>query len=281
MTQLCGRWFLKLAFVGAALIAVPSAAGPIYVVSRPANAQGTGTIYRYDDLADLAAQTPSTITGTVVRNLNQYRLDQGATFDFGRGLVFRINEAGDVLQYESVENWINNTSPVSVSIGTNPFSFVDPSNKRVNDMSFDGATGGFYAVGAPAADSTTPGDILIYNTLDDMRAAAHNNAPIDSPYNAARVMFWTREKWAGTTVNSQNIKAQYFQISGAGRLEGFKSLAQYAATPNNRINLGLEGAFGGTNTTNFQAILAFAVPEPASVILCVAGAMALLGVRRR
>jgi hypothetical protein len=232
-------------------------------------------------LDDLAAQTPSNVTGTLVATVAGYHNDQAVTFDYSSGFVYRIANGGNVFQFDSLDDWIAGGPSTNVSIGSQPFS--NGNLKRVNDASYDGATGGFYAVGAPAANSATPGDILIYDDLDAFRAAAHDSTLGDSPYNAARVMFWAPEAYEGMTVNSQDIVARYFQISSAGRLEGFKSLAAYAATPNNRINMTLEGDFGGTNTTGFQAIVAFAVPvpEPASFMFALSMAGCWIVCRRR
>lgn len=255
-------------------------AGPIYVVS----ADGTnGKIYKYDDMDDLKAQTPSNITGDLVATVAGYHNDQAVTLDYDTGFVYRIGNGGSVFRYNTLADWLtdNTANRTNVSIGSNPFS--NANLKRVNDASYDGATGGYYAVGSTAANSSTPGDLLIYNTLNDFRAATPNTV-LEASYQLARVMFWNREAVYGTTVNNQNIHARYFQISNAGRLEGFQSVATYAAGANNRINLGLEGAFGGAaNTTGFNAIVAMAVPvpEPASVLMILGTAIGLLAVRRR
>jgi hypothetical protein len=252
------------------------AASTIYVVNN------AGAIYKYDGMADLAAQTPSTITGDLVGTVGGYSDDQGVTLDYNTGVVYRIRNDGQVRQYANVANWITNTGSTNISIGTNPFS--NASMNRVNDLSYDGATGGYYAVGSTAANTDTPGDVLIYSDINDVRAATHDSTLGDSTYQLARVMFWSREPLSGTTVNSQDITARYFQISNAGRLEGFESLAAYAQAPNNRINHGPEGAFGGPlNTTGFQAIVAFSapVPEPTSILLCFGAGFGLLMVRRR
>ena len=258
-----------------------AAAAPIFVVS----VNGTsGNVYRYDNMTQLSAQTPSMITGMLVATVAGYHNDQAVTYDFSSESIYRIANGGNVFRFDNIEDWLAGSPSTNVAIGSNPYS--NGNLKRVNDASYDGATGGFYAVGAPAANSATPGDILIYDGLDDFRAAAQNSTLV-AGYQLARVMFWSPESVSDTTVGnvdfpSKNIDANYFQISGAGRLEGFESLTDYAAAPNNRINLGPEGAFGGTNTTGFQAVVAFAVvPEPSSLLLCVGAICGLIATRRR
>ena len=273
-----GRHMLALtALVATFAAAQTAAAASIYVVSVNGS---NGEIYAYDDMADLSAQSPSSVTGDLVATHAAYSNDQGVTMDFNSGIVYRIANGGNVFQYPTLGDWLANTNSSSVSIGSSPFS--NGNMKRVNDASYDGGTGGYYAVGATATNSSTPGDVLIYNTLNDFRAATTTSV-LEAGYNAARAMFWNSEGVAGTTINNDNIVANYFQISGAGRLEGFVSLAAYAAAPNNRINLGLEGAFGGTNTTGFQAVVGFAtpIPEPASLMLCVGAVVGLVAARRR
>ena len=275
-----GRQLLALTALAATFAAAQTAAaGTIYVVS---NRDSNGEIYAYDDMAELMAQTPSMITGDLVATRGAYFNDQGVTMDFSTGIVYRVNNNGGVLSYPTLADWLANTNSTNVSIGTNPFS--NTNLKRVNDASYDGGTGGYYAVGSVLANSSTPGDVLIYNTLNDFRAAASNTV-LTAGYQLARAMFWNSEGVAGTTINNENIVANYFQISNAGRLEGFATLAAYAAEPNNRINMGMEGAFAGTNTTGFNVVMAFAVPdpvpEPASLVLCMGAVVGLFVVRRR
>jgi hypothetical protein len=277
MKRFCSRLVALGALALTLGAARDAAAGSIYVVSASGS---NGQIYKYDNMSELSAQTPDNITGDLVATHAAYFNDQAVTMDFNTGIVYRIANGGNVFQYPTLDDWLANTNSTNVSIGANPYS--NGNLKRVNDASFDGATGGYYAVGAPMANSSTPGDILIYNGLNDFRAATPNSTLV-AGYNAARVMFWNSQGVAGTTINMDDIVANYFQISGAGRLEGFVSLAAYAAAPNNRINMGLEGAFGGTNTTGFNAIVAFAVPvpEPTSMMLCFGAAFGLVMVRRR
>lgn len=263
------RRCLPLAAVAAALVITAQAtAGPIYVTS----ANGTSAnIYQYDDIADLAAQTPTNITGTLVGTVAGWHNDQGVTYDYSTGYVYRIANGGNVFQFDSVEDWIAGGPSTQVSSG-GPFS--NGNQNRVNDVSYDGATGGFYAVGA-SSGSDTAGDILVYDNVASLQTASHDSTYGDNTYGANRVVFWSREGYSGTTVLGEDVvNARYYQIAGNGRLEAFKSLAAYSASAGNRIHLGNEGAFGGgANETGFQAIAAFStpVPEPSSLALFVIG----------
>lgn len=280
-----GKWLPALLALALTVgVAQYATAGSIYVVS----ASGTnGQIYKYDNMDQLKAQTQNNITGVLVATVAGYHNDQAVTMDFSTGFIYRIANGGNVFRFNSIEDWLAGSPSTNVSIGSQPFS--NGNQNRVNDASYDGATGGFYAVGA-SANTDTPGDILLYNTLDNFRAAAHN-FNYETTYGANRVVFWNSESVSGTTVGninfpSKSIDATYFQISGGGRLEGFESIADYAASAINRIDLGPEGAFGGTNTTGFNAIVAFAVPsppvpEPTSLMLCCGTMFGLFAVRRR
>jgi len=180
-------------------VAQSASAGSIYVVSVNGS---NGDIYAYDDMADLSAQSPSSVTGNLVATHAAYFNDQGVTMDFNSGIVYRIANGGNVFQYPTLNDWLANTNSSSVSIGSSPFS--NGNMKRVNDASYDGGTGGYYAVGATATNSSTPGDVLIYNTLNDFRAATTSSV-LEAGYNAARAMFWNSDGVAGTTINNDNI----------------------------------------------------------------------------
>lgn len=247
-----------------------------------------GDVYRYANVAQMAEQTSTTITGVKVRDNaaanDDYSGDQGATADLTSGVVYRVTDGGSVVSYATVADYLAGANPTDLTGGSNPYSAAN--NKRINGVSFDGATGGFYAVGA-ATDSMWPGDIVVFNSLAAFLAGTPDSV-LTAGYNGNVVNFYDPDSTPGMTVGNANfpshaIEAHYFQVAGNGRLEGFESIADYAANAVNRINVSGTNAFGGTHTLGFQAATAFAlpVPEPISLLLGLGGAGMWAALRRR
>jgi hypothetical protein len=239
-------------------------AGTIYVTDT------SGNVWQYGNMAQMANQTQTNNSGALVRDAsvagNAYAGDQDATADLSTGIIYRINAAGDIISYPGIADYLANTN--STNAGTAIYGGV----KKINGLSYDGNTGGFYAV--PATGSTNAGDIIRYATLADFLAGVPTNTSLTTAnYTGALLNFYDPDPTPGTSVGPtpapHAINARYYQVSGAGRLEGFDSLSEYNANSNNRINITGTNAFGGTTPT-FTAAAAFAipVPEPASLVLC-------------
>jgi hypothetical protein len=266
-----------------ALVNAPRAvAGIIYVGVT------NGDVYQYDSVAQMAMQTSTTITGTKVRDnatsSGNYANDQGATADLSTGIVYRVANNGNVFSYPSVADYLTGSNSTNLTSGLNPYSTGN--TKRINGVSYDPATGGFYAVGA-GSDSLWPGDIVRFNSLATFLTGVPD-AVTTNAYNGNVVNFYDPDPTPGMTVGnmanpSHAIDAHYFQIAGNGRLEGFASIAEYAVTANNRIDVSQMDVFGGAHTLGFQAGTAFAVPipEPQSVFLCLGAACSMAALRRR
>lgn len=247
-----------------------------------------GDVYRYANVAQMAEQTSTTITGVKVRDnaaaSGDYAGDQGSTADLTSGVVYRVTDAGSVISYPTVADYLAGSNATDLTVGSDPYSAAN--NKRINGVSYDGATGGFYAVGA-GTGSMWPGDIVVFNSLAAFLAGTPDSVST-AGYNGNVVNFYDPDATPGTTVGNANfpshaIDARYFQVAGNGRLEGFESIADYAANAVNRINVSGTNAFGGTHTLGFQAATAFAVPvpEPTSLLLCLGGAAVWAALRRR
>jgi hypothetical protein len=216
-----------------------------------------GNVWQYDSIADMAGQTVSTNTGTLVRPAsvygNTYATDQDVTMDLSSHLIYRITGTGDVVRYATTENYIHNTNPTTVATAL----FVG--NKAVNGLSYDGAGTRFYSVIAAGPNA---GDIAIYNNVTRLLAANPNTFMTNAAYTGNVLNFYDPDTTTGTSVGPtptpHAVSAHFYQVASNGRLEGFASLAEYDASSNNRINITGINAFGGTSS--FKAIAAFAAP---------------------
>jgi hypothetical protein len=231
-----------------------------------------GNVWQYDSIADMAGQTATTNTGTMVRSAaahgDSYKTDQDVTMALDTGLIYRIKGNGDVIRYPTVRDYLHDTNPTTFSTGKYVGNFA------VNGLSyyFDGTNHRFYSILAGTTPSNpNGGDIAIYNNVSPrMRDASPNSFMTTANYTGAVLNFWDPDSTPGTTVGNpptlaqKQINAHFYQVAGNGRLEGFESLADYNSSSNNRINITGLNAFGGTG--NMKAIAAFAVPESLAVI---------------
>lgn len=242
-----------------------------------------GNVWRYANMAQMAQQSQSNNAGTLVRDAsvagNAYASDQDATADLSTGIIYRINGDGDIISYPTIADYLANSSATTVA------SAVYSGVKKVNGISYDGNTGGFYAV--PATGSTNAGDIVRYATLADFIAGVPTNTNLTTAnYTGALLNFYDPDTTSGTSVGPtpapHAVDAHYYQIAGNGRLEGFATLQEYNQNANNRINITATNAFGGTTPT-FTAAAAFAlpVPEPAGFAICLIAACGASFARRR
>jgi hypothetical protein len=254
-----------------------AAAGVIYVTDS------NGNVWQYNGMAQMGLQTQANNAGTLVRDASiagaDFKDDQDATADLSTGIVYRINASGDIISYVDVAAYLTNTSPVTVGTG------IYGGTKKVNGLSYDGGTGGFYAV--PATGSTNAGDIIRFTTLAAFLTGVPNGTTLTTAnYTGAVFNLYDPDITAGTSVGPtpapHAVSAQYYQVAGNGRLEGFTSLAEYNSNSNNRIEITATNAFGGT-TPPFQARAAFAVPvpEPTCLVLCIGAICGLVAARRR
>lgn len=247
-----------------------------------------GNVWQYDSIADMAGQTATTNTGTLVRPAsvygNAYATDQDVTMALNTGLIYRITGAGNVIRYPTVRDYVHNTNPTTVATG----EFVGTA--AVNGLSYypDGVNHRFYSIpagapgGSPAPTNPNGGDIAIYNNLTRFLDANPNSFMTSAAYTGATLNFYDPDSTPGTTVGNpptlaqKNINAHFYQVAGNGRLEGFESLTDYNASSNNRINITGINAFGGTSS--FKATAAFAVPQSLAAIPEASSVLIWLGI---
>jgi hypothetical protein len=283
MTRPGLRWLrtVMLAFTLAAV--QQAAAGIIYVTDS------AGNVWRYDGIADMEGQNSTTNTGTLVRDAatagNDYFNDQDATMDLSSGKIYRVANGGNVFSYPTIEDYLANTNRTTETPGG--AVYTSGSNRKLNGLSYDGNTNGFYAVSAITNTTTSAfkrGDILIFNSLAAFLAGTPDTF-IEAGYNNAVLNFYDPDTTPATSVGnmsfpSYSFNAQYYQVAGNGNLEGFESIAKYDENAVNRDEFTGNDSFGTDDTTvpidphPYQAVAAFAVPfpeevpEPASLLLC-------------
>src|SRR4051812_23349611 len=223
-----------------------------------------GNVWQYDNIADMAAQTSSTITGALVRPAslygNAYATDQDVTMDLSSHLIYRITGTGDVVRYATTADYVHNTNATTVATAI----FVG--NKSVNGLSYDGVGSRFYSVIAAGPNA---GDIAIYSNVTRLLAANQNSFMTTANYTGNVLNFYDPDTTTGTSVGPtptpHTVNAHFYQVASNGRLEGFASLTEYDASSNNRINISGINAFGGTSS--FKAIGAFAAPAEYAYVL--------------
>lgn len=255
-------------------------AAAIYVTST------AGGIYRYDSVTDMATQTNTSTSGTLVATHASYGTDQGTTMDLSTGAIYRITASGDVVSYGSLSSYIANSGGTVIAAG------VFSGNDSLNGFSYDGGSGGFYAIGGGAAGNNAQGDLIQWGNLGDFLANSNRTVTAAS-FNGNLFNFYDPDGTAGTTFGAPPTfpatarTTNYYQSSGLGRLEGWESLAQYTAPStqqgDKRVHYTTENVFGGSSTAfgaaTIDAATAFSVPEPGVLALLAAGALPF--VRRR
>jgi hypothetical protein len=276
------RWLKlgRLLAVGAALLcgAAHRAEGSSIYVS-----DANGNVWQYNGTTQMALQTQTNNAGVLVRDAAvagaDYKDDQDVTADLSTGIVYRINANGDIVSYVDVAAYLANANPVTLASG------IYGGTKKINGLSYDGGTGGFYAV--PATGSTNAGDIVQYTNLAAFLIGTPNGTALTTAnYTGAVLNFYDPDATAGTSVGASPaphaVSAHYYQVAGNGRLEGFASLTEYNQSSNNRIEITGINAFGGTTPT-YQARGAFAVPvpEPTALALMLGATCASFVIRRR
>ena len=184
------------------------------------------------------------------------------------------------MEYANLTGYLANSGATTIA------SALYTGTAALNGFSYDGATGGFYAIGA--SSSATPGDLLQWASLADV--LTNTNTVSVASYNGNIFNFYDPDATVlpaalstGSYTAGDLFPAQYYQSAGNGRLEGFESAALYAASPNNRTQVTGTDAFGGATTAfgaGVDAVAAFAVPEPGQGLLAALGLLALLGRRR-
>ncbi len=266
--------------LGAALLcgtAHDAAASSIYV------SDANGNVWQYNGTSQIALQTQTNNAGVLVRDASvagaDYKDDQDVTADLSTGIVYRINSNGDIISYVDVPSYLANTSPLTVGTG------IYGGAKKINGLSYDGGTGGFYAV--PATGSTNAGDIIRFTNLAAFLAGTPDGTPLTTANYTGNVLnFYDPDVTNGTSVGPtptpHAVAAHYYQVAGNGRLEGFSSLTEYNQNSNNRIEITGINAFGGTTPT-YQARGAFAVPvpEPTALVLMLGAICGAFTIQRR
>ena len=143
-------------------------AGIIYVTDS------NGNVWQYNGMSQMGLQTQTNNAGTLVRDASaagaDYKDDQDATADLSTGIVYRINGNGDIISYVDVAAYLSNTSPLT--LGTAVYG----GTKKINGLSYDGGTGGFFAV--PSTGSTNAGDIVQFTTLAAFLAGTPNGTTL-------------------------------------------------------------------------------------------------------
>lgn len=248
----------------------------------------TGAIYHYDSVNDMATQTNTSTSGSLVATHASYGTDQGTAMDHSSGTIYRVTAGGDVVSYGNLSGYLANSGGVTIALG------VYSGNDTLNGFSYDGATGGFYAIGGGAAGNNAQGDLIQWGSLADFLANANRTVTVAS-FNGNLFNFYDPDGTAGTSFGAPPTypatarTTRYYQSSGAGRLEGWESLSQYVAPGtqqgDKRVHYTAENVYAGSSTAfganTIDAATAFAVPEPGSLALLAIGALPLLRRRKK
>jgi hypothetical protein len=247
----------------------------------------TGAIYQYDSVADMAGQTNSATSGTLITTIAAYGTDQGTTMDLSTGAVYRVTGSGDVVSYGNLSGYLSGSGGVTLAIG------LYSGNDLLNGFSYDGATGGFYAIGGGSATNNAQGDLIQWASLNDFLTNSNRTVTV-AGFNGNLFNFYDPDGTDGTSFGSPPtypataLTTHYYQSSGAGRLEGWESLPDYVAPGatqgDKRVHYTGENVYGGSSSAfgsgSIDAATIFAIPEPGSMGLLLAGGLPLLRRRR-
>lgn len=218
-------------------------------------------------------------SGVLQATIPDYGAYQGFTYMPGEG-VLGVNGGGDVVQWNSVADWLAAATPATLAADV----FADKTNGvgpaggggagTIHGLSWDGRTGGLYAV-LEAADGTD-GDIREYASLADLLTDTGVNNESNYGGNLLNFYYPNEDAPGNRPAPNDVAGANYFQVAGSGQIEGFLTLADYIASPDNRTFQ--QGGFGSGLRAGFAV-----VPEPAAMVLSGMAAVvfSLARVRRR
>ncbi len=158
------------------------------------------------------------------------------------GTVLGISQTGGVDSWTSLSQWLAGAPATSLSSGVY-------GTGGIHGCSYDGNSGGFYVL---YEGNGMDGDIGEYATLNDF--INNQNATVTvSTYGANICNFFYPD-------SDSSAGAHYYQIPGSGYLEGFTTLASYAAGPANMVYQSSTTGFAGVGAafaayTDAQALM--------------------------
>lgn len=257
-----------------ALLVLESRAATIYAVND------VGFVKRYSGIdtgpAPITAGNFATGAGVLVATIPGYGEYQGMTYVPESNTVLGVNASGDVVQWGSTKQWLLNATPTTLAADV----FADKTNGNgpaggggagtIHGLSYDGNTGGFYVTLEASDDSD--GDIREYASLADLLTDTGVSSAATYGGNLLNFYYPDEDAPGNRPTPNDTPGANYFQVAGGGQIEGFLTLADYIAAPDNRT---FQSGFGA------GLRVAFAVPEPSSIFLSILAVSSLLFVRKR
>ena len=214
------------------------------------------------------------------------------------GMVYGVNGSGGVDSWSSIASWISGDAATSLSTGV--YGVGSNVNGGVQGLSYDGNTGGFYAImgGTTPNNASNPdrdGRLRQFATLSDFINNVNGTDDTSAGFGGNILNFYYMDEDAPARSSSNPVAeagSNYFQVAGNGSLEGWTLLEGegfgYFGAAADPVGTGGTGAGGNRsyqNTVTFgnTVIGGFSVviPEPTSLALMGIGGLCMLSRRRR
>ena len=275
----------------AALLAMVFGIGQTAMAADVFMVSNTGEIRTFAGISGDSTSIDSVGTfsgGTLVNTIASYGTYQGFT-SLPNGSVYGVNSAGGVDMWASVSDFTSNTNMTTVSTG-DPYGALvtDSPRSGIHGISFDGATGGLYAVlEGPDANE---GDLTQFSTLKQF---LNNDGTIYTPngYGGNIMVMYYPDEDAPATADLPNTFAgtgsNYFHITGGGQLEGWEGTLTQAGFGMYGTSDAAGGTGGGGNRSyqvsgfGSEVIGAFAlVPDTEEMTLLVDTTTGIVSLQR-